>query len=77
MRYGFQDLNTSIEDVHKIIKNCAELGLTDILFQVRGNGTVYYDSNYEPWAYELFLNNNDYDNPGWDPLEAAIDFSRI
>ena len=27
---------SSIEDVHKIIKNCAELGLTDILFQVRG-----------------------------------------
>ena len=68
---------SSIEDVHKIIKNCAELGLTDILFQVRGNGTVYYDSNYEPWAYELFLNNNDYDNPGWNPLEAAIDFSKI
>jgi len=67
----------SVEDVYKIIKNCADLGFTDILFQVRGNGTVYYESNYEPWAYELFSNNNNYENPGWDPLEVAVDFSKI
>ena len=67
----------SVEDVYKIIKNCADLGFTDILFQVRGNGTVYYESNYEPWAYELFSNDNNYENPGWDPLEVAVNFSKI
>ena len=38
-----------------------------ILFQVRGNGTVFYPSEIEPWASELGGKD-----PGWNPLETAI-----
>ena len=53
------------------------MGFTDILFQVRGNGTVFFKSDYEPWAYELFSEDSNYENLGWDPLQSAIDFCRI
>jgi len=41
-----------------------------IFFQVRGNGTSFYDSSFEPWAAELtgVLGKD----PGWDPLAFAI-----
>jgi len=61
-------------DVIQIIVNCARTGFTDIFFQVRGNGTVFYPSRHEPWAWELSgpdvsaLGNN----PDWDPLSVAV-----
>lgn len=54
------------EDVRRIIRNCAEAGFNTVLFQVRGNGTSFYRSNYEPWADELGGSD-----PGFDPLELA------
>lgn len=60
-------------DVEAIIANCARAGLTDIFFQIRGNGTVFYPSRLEPWAFEL--SGKDVSatgrNPGWDPLQVA------
>ncbi|MDZ7372456.1 MAG: family 10 glycosylhydrolase [candidate division KSB1 bacterium] len=41
-------------------------GFNVVLFQVRGQGTVYYRSALEPQAEILER------TPGWDPLEAAI-----
>ena len=63
------------EDVSRIISNVAAAGFTDVFFQVRGNGTVYFKSALEPWAFELSgeevsLLGRD---PGWDPLQRAID----
>ena len=69
------DFSTS-NDVSKIIKNCSEIGFTDIFFQIRGHGTIYFKSDLEPWAYELFPVNSDYINPGWDPLKTAINLCR-
>ncbi len=64
----------SPEDIQKIIQNCADYNLNVILFQVRGNGTVYYDSKIEPWAWELSGSPDKLgENPGWDPLQVAID----
>jgi len=40
-------------DVEAIVANCARTGFTDIFFQIRGNGTVFYPSQVEPWAFEL------------------------
>ncbi|MFB3896813.1 MAG: glycoside hydrolase family 10 protein [bacterium] len=72
------------EDVNKIITNAYNCHFNLILFQVRGNGTVFYKSKLEPWAWELtstaktttssieavsFLGKD----PGWDPLATAID----
>jgi len=66
------------EDVQQIVKNVAKAGFTDLFFQIRGNGTVFYRSNLEPWAYELSggkMKNLGKD-PGWDPLQVAIDSAR-
>ncbi|MDH3981612.1 MAG: family 10 glycosylhydrolase [Kiritimatiellaceae bacterium] len=65
------------EDVRSIINNVGKSGFTDVFFQIRGNGTAYYKSSLEPWAYELsggklpMLGRD----PGWDPLQLAIDTS--
>jgi uncharacterized lipoprotein YddW (UPF0748 family) len=65
----------SPSDVSAIIANCARAGFTDVFFQVRGNGTVFYPSRVEPWAFEL--SGKDVSatgrNPGWDPLRTAAD----
>jgi len=55
-------------DVNRIIENCADAGFNVLLFQVRGNGTAFYDSSLEPWADELGGGD-----PGFDPLALAID----
>lgn len=53
-------------DVIDIVRNCHQLGLNTILFQVRGNGTAFYRSRMEPWAEELGGRD-----PGFDPLAVA------
>jgi len=66
------------EDVRSIIANVGQSGFTDVFFQIRGNGTVFYRSAVEPWAYEL--SGSDVSSvgtdPGWDPLQTAIDAAR-
>lgn len=63
----------SASDVESIVANCARSGFTDIFFQIRGNGTVFYPSQVEPWAFELSGTNVAFTgrNPGWDPLKVA------
>jgi len=56
------------DDVQRIIKNCDKAGFNTVLFQVRGNGTVFYPSDIEPWAEQF-----DFKDPGYDPLQLAID----
>jgi len=66
-------------DVSSIVVNCAKVGFTDIFFQVRGNGTAYYPSRVEPWAYELHAGNdvaNTGKDPGWDPLLMASGWAK-
>lgn len=55
------------DDVVQIIENCHWLGMNTVLFQVRGNGTAFYPSSYEPWAEQF-----DFQDPGYDPLAVAI-----
>ncbi|MBN2001595.1 family 10 glycosylhydrolase [candidate division KSB1 bacterium] len=56
------------EDLKQIVHNAAALRFNVLLLQVRGNGTVFYNSEYEPWAEEFQMQN-----PGWDPLQFAIE----
>ncbi|MCC7300952.1 MAG: family 10 glycosylhydrolase [Verrucomicrobia bacterium] len=65
-------------DVEAIVANCARSGFTDIFFQIRGNGTVFYPSRVEPWAHELTSDNASTTgrNPGWDPLQIAADSAK-
>ena len=60
-------------DVDAVVANCVRTGFTDIFFQIRGNGTVFYPSRTEPWAFELTGDNASFTgrNPGWDPLLVA------
>lgn len=55
------------EDVQQIMADCADAGFNTILFQVRGNGTAFYKSNYEPWAEQF-----KFKDPGFDPLAVAV-----
>ena len=56
----------SPRDIARIMENCRDAGFNTILFQVRGNGTVFYKSRIEPWADELGGRD-----PGFDPLKVA------
>ena len=58
--YGF---NTS--SITTIMQNAADLGITDVMFQVRGRADAFYDSNFEPLANGL--------SASFDPLQTAID----
>jgi len=61
-RFDYQ----TADDVVRVMDNCAEAGFNTVLFQVRGNGTAFYDSAHEPWAEELGGTD-----PGFDPLSLA------
>lgn len=63
------------EDVIEILDAAKKMNFNQIMFQVRGNATVFYKSEIEPWAWELSgttvtLTGK---NPGWDPLKVAIE----
>jgi uncharacterized lipoprotein YddW (UPF0748 family) len=54
------------EDITAIMENCRQAGFNHVLFQVRGNGTVFYPSRIEPWAEQF-----GFQSPGFDPLALA------
>jgi uncharacterized lipoprotein YddW (UPF0748 family) len=54
-------------DIERVMDNAKSLGLNAVMFQVRGNGTVLYPSDIEPWSREF-----DGRDPGFDPLATAI-----
>ena len=65
-------------DVASIVVNCAKAGFTDIFFQIRGNGTAFYPSRVEPWAFELSGKEvaGTGTDPGWDPLQLAAGWAK-
>lgn len=48
-RYDFR----SEADVRRIIDEVASLGITDVIWQVRGQADAFYESKLEPWGIEL------------------------
>jgi uncharacterized lipoprotein YddW (UPF0748 family) len=62
-RFDYQFTNEAT--VRAMVDNAATLGITDLMFQVRGQGDAFYNSNFEPRAASLAGN--------WDPLAVAID----
>ncbi|TWT87483.1 hypothetical protein Mal64_30220 [Pseudobythopirellula maris] len=55
----------SVSSIRSRIENAASLGITDVMWQVRGRADAYYDSEHEPWAQGL--------SESVDPLQVAID----
>lgn len=53
-------------DVVRIMDDCEHAGFNTVMFQVRGNGTAFYESAYEPWDNALGGGH-----PGFDPLALA------
>ncbi|RKY46959.1 MAG: hypothetical protein DRP86_08375, partial [Candidatus Neomarinimicrobiota bacterium] len=51
----------------QILDNHKKANMNAVLWQVRQAGTSYYNSPFEPWGYYL-----GYKDPGYDPLEYAI-----
>lgn len=67
------------EDIERIFYNAASARFTDVFFQVRGEGTVFFKSPHEPWAWELSGRGPESGvgiDPGWDPLAVAIKEAR-
>lgn len=58
------------DDVVRICYNAAAARFTDLMFQVRGAGTVCYSSAIEPWAPQITGKSGR--NPDWDPLATAL-----
>ena len=56
----------SIGDIERIMQTASDLGFNTVLFQVRGNGTVTYQSEIEVQSEKFRLK-------GWDPLQIAIE----
>ena len=58
-------------DVEQLFEDLKPLGINTVFFQVRGACDALYRSSYEPWSDVLtgYLGKN----PGWDPLQTAID----
>jgi uncharacterized lipoprotein YddW (UPF0748 family) len=56
--------------IRSVFEKARKAKFNMVFFQVRGNGTSFYNSSLEPWAAELtgVLGKD----PGWDPLEFAI-----
>ena len=67
------------DDVKTIVRNALALGCNCIYFQVRGEGTSYYPSKVEPWAWELTGDEPSCTgrDPGWDPLRTALDEAHL
>ncbi|MBD3265784.1 family 10 glycosylhydrolase [bacterium] len=68
----------SPRDIHRIMDNAKKLGANEVLFQIRGHGTVFYPSSIEPWSGEFTDEPHRHvgKNPGWDPLKTAIQEAR-
>lgn len=54
------------QDVERCLDAAADLGVTDVFFQVRGQADAFYRSQLEPWGHQLG------GDPGYDPLALAV-----
>jgi uncharacterized lipoprotein YddW (UPF0748 family) len=64
----------SAADIERIMKDIAGAGFNLVYFQVRGTADAYYRSTLEPWA--AGLSGKLGKDPGWDPLQVAIDAAK-
>ncbi len=58
----------NMRTIQNILDDHVAANMNAVIFQVRQSGTAYYNSSYEPWGYYA-----GYSDPGYDPLEFAIE----
>lgn len=66
-RFGF----STRAQLESIIDRAAAANFNAVFVQIRGEGDAYYNSALEPWAKRLTGTLGR--DPGWDPLQVAID----
>ncbi len=54
--------------IREILDKHKQANMTSVFWQVRRFGTVYYPSSYEPWGPQV-----NFMNPGFDPLQYALE----
>lgn len=59
------------EDLKLLVERADEAGFDELLLQVRGNATCFFESSYEPWAEQF-----GFEDPGFDPLAVGLDAAR-
>ena len=64
----YENSGQNLYRLRKIMDDHVDANMNAVIFQVRQGGTAYYESSYEPWGYYA-----GYQNPGYDPLAAAIE----
>ena len=58
-------------ELRTLLDGLQDAGVNAALFQVRAESDAFYASSIEPWSY--WLTNEQGRDPGWDPLQFAID----
>ena len=62
------DADIMKKNISTIIRKVAEANYNALFFYAREGAETYYPSPFEPWSEKL-----DYQTPGFDPLEVAIE----
>lgn len=65
--------DTLKSEADAIINNCADMGITDIFFQVRPASDSFYKSNIYPWSQWLTGSQGTAPDNNFDPLQYWID----
>ena len=74
--YGFdwpkaKDVDSQKKELIEMLDKLEKHGFNRVYFQVRGRGDAFYKSNNFPWS--SFLTGKLGKDPGYDPLEFAIE----
>lgn len=65
--------DTLKSEADTIINNCADMGITDIFFQVRPASDSFYKSDIYPWSQWLTSSQGTAPDNNFDPLQYWID----
>lgn len=57
-------------ELKNLIETAHQSGINTLIFQVRGRGDSFYQSDLEPWSESLTGTLGQ--NPGWDPLQVVL-----
>lgn len=72
---GTTDSSILKSEADTIINNCADIGITDIFFQVRPEADAFYKSDIYPWSQRLTGSQGTAPDNNFDPLEYWINQS--